>query len=889
MKIEIKNFFSKYKYQIIGALLISLVFLIVFFVSNGIISSSGDEFSQYRSFYIGLTNAIKNDGFSFYLSNIFNGSNLISFYYYVSFDILGLIRIGLTLISNYDVANLIIYLIIYITGFITFYVFLKPFKIKDYYKFYIAMMYSLVSFSTFAQYPNFLNIIAYLPFILIGCRKILFEEGTKKILYFILVYLVSLNVALSNIYIAFITFLWTNILLVAYYFVFNKDKITRKALLNKLLNLFIIDVIFLLATLGSAIFNLPFIYYYLTSAVARESVSFLVFYPLNRYLILALQSLIPLPINIEVAHFDDLNYVLYQGSFFIGTISLIAFLNIFFVNNKKKYIPYLLLELLIFIFPIFALISNAFTQYYLRFCIFYFVLNIFIIIDLIENCNGEILLFKEENKFKLLILVPFYLIYLGIVFIVIKTSGTQNISMLGIASLPLGVVLVAYLFKNKALYLEVGACLLILFQQSYTSTRILKINNDNFVNNIDKIIVNLKTDNLLPSEEKIRVNSIDLRSNSENYYLTSPVTFKSKYGDVFHSFLNKNLSKYYAFINNNLMDEDMTWAIYSKRNDVIYDFYDKTNYQLILKSEDMPYYYPEEFYDLVKETDDYLLLKSKYETSVTFLNKNDEASSYLNINVDSKEVKDDKIYYSLTKEFDNFSAPTTYELKDGMNYYTFDYDLTDLKEKYLNSYVSIISNTNYRSFRIEGFEFVLVDNNGQEYSLANDSFILKDNFKTLRLKAKLSNSRVYNNSPKDYLEKMYLEEDLYIQDTDYILEGLKRQVELNQYVNYSLSNDVLKVDIDEAKIKEDGVNLENYVVSIPYVYDEGWGEEKIFAKNGLISFTPTEDFTLTYKPVAFDTGLYISIGSIFVSMALLGTYAFIEARKQKNKNNIIND
>ena len=83
MNIEIKNFFNKCKYQIIGTLLISLVFLIVFFVSNGIISSAGDEFSQYRSFYIGLTNAIKNGNFSYYLNDIFNGSNLISFYYYV--------------------------------------------------------------------------------------------------------------------------------------------------------------------------------------------------------------------------------------------------------------------------------------------------------------------------------------------------------------------------------------------------------------------------------------------------------------------------------------------------------------------------------------------------------------------------------------------------------------------------------------------------------------------------------------------------------------------------------------------------------------------------------------------------------------------------------------
>lgn len=62
----------------------------------------------------------------------------------------------------------------------------------------------------------------------------------------------------------------------------------------------------------------------------------------------------------------------------------------------------------------------------------------------------------------------------------------------------------------------------------------------------------------------------------------------------------------------------------------------------------------------------------------------------------------------------------------------------------------------------------------------------------------------------------------------------------------SLSQDHLSIKVDETKLSELGLSDgENYFISLPYLYDDGWGEEA-FSYHGFLSFN-IKDLEIDYK------------------------------------------
>ena len=123
---------------------------------------------------------------------------------------------------------------------------------------------------------------------------------------------------------------------------------------------------------------------------------------------------------------------------------------------------------------------------------------------------------------------------------------------------------------------------------------------------------------------------------------------------------------------------------------------------------------------------------------------------------------------------------------------------------------------------------------------------------------------------------------LCVVDQDKLFDDLNTQKELNKGVEIRLNNDHLDIKVDEEKLNELLLkDKENYFISLPYLYDDGWGE-KAFSYNGLLSFK-IEDLSLDYKVNFINEGIIISSVSLSFSLISYLSYLLIKHKLDKKE------
>ena len=118
-----------------------------------------------------------------------------------------------------------------------------------------------------------------------------------------------------------------------------------------------------------------------------------------------------------------------------------------------------------------------------------------------------------------------------------------------------------------------------------------------------------------------------------------------------------------------------------------------------------------------------------------------------------------------------------------------------------------------------------------------------------------------------------------------LTDGLDKQKGFEGLVDVSLSQDHLSLKVDETKLNELGLSdTENYFISLPYLYDDGWGEEA-FSYHGFLAFH-IKDLEVNYRVKGAKLGAIISASS-FISLPILYFIVVHHDKKKKRKKELV--
>ena len=872
MREKIKEIFIKNKIEIIFIALLSFLFLFLFLVNNFTFVTGGDEYSQYRTFYITLMDKIKGEGLSFYLEDVFFGSNLASFYYYFPFDFLSLIKIFLGLFLDYDFAIFFSTYLTYILSFIFFFMLIKKAKIKDIYKVFFAFSYAFLSFGTFMQYPNFASIVFYFVLLLLIYQK--YKDNLKVFLP--LLFFLSLNIALSNIYITFITLFMSNILLFAYTWFFNNEEKDKYKKCFK--RLIIIDTIFLFATLSSFIFNLPFLYQVFFVSFKRENLDFIFFFPLEKVVAQYLKTFLLFPINSDNILGKSFNYVFYQGGFYIGTFTLLIFTNLFFLKgSKKKYLLLFIFELFFTFFPIFALLSNALTNYYARYILFLNTFNILVAIKVLEESESEIFLFKKENSLKLLLFSFIFLIAWSLSLLISFKDKEKDFLVNVIYLAPFVFAFLYYVLKNKAIIIEIVASFFILFSQTLQPTSFYLKNLRTNINEVNGAIESLIDEGVVKESDTIKIK--DNINKGLNLDLLYKENVRASREAMFHSFINESYLKTFNFLSSSSIEKYNTRSSFNSDASIFSDVYLKTDY--VLSFGPSTTYFVPSFYKSVTLTAPSdmttTLYKNDFALDVLFhdLDEKGDGSVYSSFSLDDKEKEGRLLKEVVLDERLKVEKALPFVEKETKGLEV-EVDIDDLLTSYPNEYFLINTSSSIINKNVTSLLLTLKD--GSRRFAINDSFASSDvvgvSIVFFGIDEKSYSSLV------EGIKKESNKFTLCIVDQDKLLNDLNTQKKLNEGVKITLNNDHLDIKVDEEKLNELLLkDKENYFISLPYLYDDGWGE-KAFSYNGLLSFK-IEDLSLDYKVNFINEGIIIS--SAFLSLSLISYLSYLLIKHKLDK------